>query len=94
MKNGIKLEVEQKYLKLKTATALIKTKLKNEKLATLILNKYKSMYRSGLINISILLLKEAEKERADAELIKAKYDQAIAAAELELAIGKNIGGIR
>jgi outer membrane protein len=94
MQDGVKLDVEQKYLKLKTATALIKTKLKNQRLAALILKKYKSMYRNGLINFSILLLKEAEKERADAELIKAKYDQAIAAAELQLAIGEKIGGIR
>jgi outer membrane protein TolC len=37
-------------------------------------------------------MKQAELQKADAELIKAKYDQAIAAAELELAIGKRIKG--
>jgi len=94
MKNGIRLDVEQKYLNLKAKTALIKTKLKNQRLATIVLKQYKSMYRSGLINITILLMKQAEKQKADAELIKAKYDQAIAAAELELAIGRDIGGIR
>jgi len=93
MKNGIALDVEQKYLNLKAKTALIKTKLKNARLAGIVLKQYKSMYKNGLINISILLLKQAMKQKADAELIKAKYDQAIAAAELQLAIGRKIGGI-
>ena len=45
------------------------------------------MYKQGMINITILLMKEAEARKARAELIKARYDEAIAAAELKKAIG-------
>ena len=90
MQNGIKLDVEQKLLNLKAKTAVIQTKIKNKDLAKEVLNRYKEMYQNGLVNIAILLMKQAESQKADAELIKAKYDQAIAAAELKLAIGSSI----
>jgi outer membrane protein TolC len=92
MQNGVKMQVEQKLLSLQAKTALIKTKVKNRDLAENVLHQYTSMYKNGIINISRLLMKQSEKQRADAELIKAKYDQALAAAELELAIGKKIKG--
>jgi len=92
MQNGIKMQVEQKLLNLQAKTEIIQAKLKNRDLAENVLHQYKTMYKNGIINISRLLLKQAEKQKADAELIKAKYDQAIAAAELELAIGKRIKG--
>jgi len=90
MQNGIKVDVEQKLSNLKAKTAIIDVKIKKKDLAYNVLNNYKDMYKNGLINISILLMKQAEAQKADAELIKAKYDQAIAAAELELAIGRTI----
>jgi len=90
MQNGIKVDVEQKLLNLKAKTAIIDVKIKNKDLAHTVLNQYEEMYKNGLINISILLMKQAEAQKADAELIKAKYDQAIAAAELELAVGSSI----
>jgi outer membrane protein TolC len=92
MQNGIKMQVEQKLLDLKAKTELIKAKVKNRDLAQTVLHQYKTMYKNGIINITRLLMKQAELQKADAELIKAKYDQAIAAAELELAIGKRIKG--
>jgi len=92
MQNGIKMQVEQKLLNLKAKTALIKAKVRNRDLAETVLHQYKTMYKNGIINITRLLMKQSEKQKADAELIKAKYDQAIAAAELELAIGKSIKG--
>jgi len=90
MQNGIKVDVEQKLSNLKTKTAIIDVKIQNKDLANAILEQYQEMYKNGLINISILLMKQAEAQKADAELIKAKYDQAIAAAELQLAIGSSI----
>ncbi|NPA55675.1 MAG: TolC family protein [Epsilonproteobacteria bacterium] len=90
MKNGIKVDVEQKLLNLQAKTAIIKVKIKNKDLANAVLNQYKEMYKNGLINIAILLMKQADAQKADAELIKAKYDQAIASAELELAVGNPI----
>lgn len=90
MKQGIKLDVKQKYLKLKAATAIIKAKEEAQITAHKILDEYENMYKNGLVNITILLMKQAEAQKADAELIKAKYDQAIAAAELKLAVGDMI----
>jgi len=90
MQNGIKVDVEQKLLNLRAKTSIIDVKIKNKDLAHTVLNQYKEMYKNGLVNIAILLMKQAESQKADAELIKAKYDQAIAAAELELAIGSSI----
>ena len=87
MKDGIKVDVEQKYLDFQAKTAIIKEKIKNKDLAEQILSQYTDMYKNGLINISILLLKETDAEKARAELIKAKYDQSISAANLQLAVG-------
>ena len=90
MQNGIKVDVEQKLLNLQAKTSIIDVKIKNRDLAHAVLNQYKEMYKNGLVNIAILLMKQADVQKADAELIKAKYDQAIAAAELKLAIGSEI----
>ena len=87
MKKGIALDVKQKYLNLKSKKAVVKEKLTNKELAEEILKKYTYMYKQGMINITILLLKEAEARKARAELIKARYDEALAAAELQKAIG-------
>ena len=92
MKEGIKLDVTQKYLNLKSKTAIIAEKIRNLRFAQDVLNQYTAMYKNGLINISILLLKEAELEKARAELVKAKYDQTIAAADLKLAVGDFLTG--
>ncbi|MEO1924003.1 MAG: TolC family protein [Nautiliaceae bacterium] len=87
MKKGIALEVEQKYLNYKTKKAVVKEKLTNKELAEEILKKYTFMYKQGMITMPILLMKEAEARKARAELIKAKYDEALAAAELKKALG-------
>ncbi|EDM23021.1 Outer membrane efflux protein [Caminibacter mediatlanticus TB-2] len=87
MQKGILLDVKQKYLNLKSKSAIVKEKVLNKELAEDILKKYTYMYKQGMISMPILLLKESEARKARAELIKAKYDEAIAAAELKAAIG-------
>jgi len=87
MKKGIALDVKQKYLDYKAKHAVIQEKVTNKELADEILKKYTYMYKQGMINITLLLMKEAEARKANAELIKARYDEAIAAAELKKAIG-------
>ena len=87
MKKGIALDVKQKYLNFKAKSAIVKEKQINKDLAEEILKKYTYMYKQGMINITILLMKEAEARKARAELIKAKFDEALAAAELKKAIG-------
>jgi len=87
MKKGIKLDVEQKYLDFQSKKAVVKEKLVNKELAEEILKKYTYMYKQGMINITILLMKEADARKARAELIKARYDEALAAAKLKEALG-------
>jgi outer membrane protein TolC len=87
MKKGVALQVEQKLLDLKAKAAVLKNKLVNRDLAEEILNKYTYMYKQGMVNMTILLMKEADLRKARAELIKAKYDEALAAAELKAALG-------
>jgi len=87
MKKGIKLDVEQKLLDYNSKKAIIKEKLVNKELAEEILKKYTYMYKQGMINLTILLMKEAEARRARAELVKARYDEAMAAAKLKEALG-------
>jgi len=87
MKRGVALQVEQKYLDLKAKAEVLKNKLINRDLAEEILKKYEFMYKQGMINMTILLMKEADLRKARAELIKAKYDEALAAAELKAALG-------
>ena len=87
MQKGIALDVKQKYFNFKSKHAIVKEKITNKNLAEEILKKYTYMYKQGMINITILLMKEAEARKARAELIKAKYDEALAAAELKEAIG-------
>jgi outer membrane protein TolC len=87
MKKGIALEVEQKYLDLKSKASVLKNKFLNKELAQEILKKYEFMYKQGMVNVTMLLMKEADARKAEAELIKAKYDEALAAAELKAALG-------
>ena len=87
MKKGVALQVRQKYLEYKAKKAIVKEKLTNKELAEEILKKYTFMYKQGMISMPILLMKEAEARKARAELIKAKFDEAMAAAELKKALG-------
>ena len=87
MKKGVTLQVEQKYLDLKAKAAVLKNKILNRDLAEEILKKYTYMYKQGMINMTILLMKEADLRKARAELIKARYDETLAAAELKAALG-------
>jgi len=87
MKKGIALDVKQKYLNFKSKHAIVEEKITNKELAEEILKKYTYMYKQGMVNMTILLMKEAEARKARAELIKARFDEALAAAELKKAIG-------
>jgi len=87
MKKAIALQVKQKYLNFEEKAAIIKEKLTNKILANEILQKYIYMYKQGMINFTTLLMKEADARKATAELIKARYEEALAAAQLEEAIG-------
>jgi len=87
MKKGIALQVEQAYLNYKAKKAVVKEKITNKELAEQILKKYEYMYKQGMISMPILLMKEADARKARAELIKARFDEAMAAAKLKEALG-------
>jgi outer membrane protein TolC len=94
MKKGILLDVEQKYLNYKAKKAIVKEKIANKELAEEILKKYEYMYKQGMVSMPILLMKEADARKARAELIKAKYDEAMAAAELKEAMGDLVNQVK
>ena len=87
MESGIALEVERSYRTLNAKNAIIEQKQKAKELAVSVLDKAKVMYKNGLINMTELLVKEADALQARAELIKAKYDKALAAANLLVSAG-------
>ncbi|WP_457559862.1 TolC family protein [Caminibacter sp.] len=87
MKKGVALQVEQAYLNYQAKKAVVKEKITNKELAEEILKKYTYMYKQGMVNMAILLMKEADARKARAELIKARYDEAMAAAKLKEALG-------
>lgn len=90
MQEGVKLDVERNYLSLKAKGAVISHKEKAEKLADEVLEKSRIMYKNGLITMIELLIKEADALRARADLIKARFDEAEAAAQFYISIGKSI----
>ncbi len=92
MRSGVEFEVESNYLNLQTKREIISEKIKSEELAVEVLEKASEMYKNGLINMSELLQKEAGLLKARAELIQAKYDEAIASARLKLSIGEQCKG--
>lgn len=90
MKDGIKLQIKKAYLTLKTKTSVLEEKIKAESLAKNVFEKSQQLYENQLIKMSDLLLEQANKQKAQAQTIMAKYEQSIAAANLKLAIGDSI----
>lgn len=90
MKSAIELDVENSYFELKSKMAVKFEKLKSKELAEEVLQKAKEMYKNGLISMNELLLKEASAERSRANVIEAKYNQAVAEAKLKLSIGESL----
>ncbi len=90
MKDGIKLQVENNLLNLQTKQKILKEKIKAGDLADEVLLQSKEMYKNNLINMSNLLMQQANAQRARAEVIKSKYDVTIAAAELKLSLGESL----
>ena len=90
MKNGIKLEVEKNLLTLKTKQKVFLQKQKAEALAQQVLEQSQEMYKNHLINMSNLLMQQANHQKAKAEMIFAKYEQTLAMAKLKISLGENI----
>jgi len=91
MRDGIALEVEKNYLNYQAKQAVIVEKIKSKEFSEEVVFSVSEMYKNGLTPMANLLLKESEAAKARAELIGAKYDEAMAAAELRLSLGMKFG---
>jgi len=90
MKNGIKLQVEKATLTLKTKQSVLKEKIKASNMENEVLEQSNEMYKNQLLKMSDLLMQQAKSQKAKAEVIMAKYEATIAAAKLNLALGKKV----
>jgi len=90
MKDGIKLEVEKNILTLKAKKKVLKQKIKAQKLSDEVLEQSSQMYKNHLINMSNLLMQQANQQKANAETIMAKYEKSLAATKLKISLGESL----
>ncbi|MEA3512307.1 MAG: TolC family protein [Campylobacterota bacterium] len=90
MKDGIKLEVEKNILTLKAKEKILKQKIKAQNLSDEVLEQSQEMYKNHLINMSNLLMQQANQQKSNADTIMAKYEQALAAATLKISLGEEL----
>ena len=62
----------------------------NHNLHNLPMFHYNKLYKNHLINMSNLLLQQANQQKANAEMILAKYETALAAGTLKVSLGKSL----
>ena len=90
MKDGIKLEVEKNLLNLKAKEKIFNQKIKANNLSDEVLEQSQELYKNHLINMSNLLLQQANQQKANAEMILAKYEKSLAAGILKISLGENL----
>jgi outer membrane protein TolC len=90
MKDGIKLEVEKNLLTLQTKQKIFKQKVKAQNLSDEVLEQSQQMYKNHLINMSNLLMQQANQQKASAETIMANYEKSLAAATLQISLGEKL----
>ena len=90
MKDGIKLEVEKNMLTLQAKKKIFIQKQKAQNLAEQVLEQSREMYKNHLINMSNLLMQQANEQKANAAMIFAKYEETLASAVLQISLGENL----
>jgi outer membrane protein TolC len=90
MKDGIKLEVEKNLLTLQAKEKILKQKIKAQNLSDEVLEQSQQMYKNHLINMSNLLMQQANQQKASAETIMANYEKSLAAATLQISLGEKL----
>jgi outer membrane protein TolC len=90
MKDGIKLEVEKNFLTLQTKSKILTQKQKAKSLSDEVLIQSSEMYKNHLINMSNLLMQQANQQKANAETIMARYEKSLASATLKISLGEII----
>jgi len=90
MKDGIKLEVEKNILTLQAKKKILKQKVKANNLSDEVLEQSQELYKNHLINMSNLLMQQANQQKANAEMILAKYEKSLAAGKLKISLGESL----
>jgi len=90
MKDGIKLEVEKNILTLDAKQKILNQKIKANNLSDEVLEQSQELYKNHLINMSNLLLQQANQQKANAEMILAKYEKSLAAGRLKVSLGESL----
>jgi len=90
MKDAIALEVKKNILTLEAKQKILKQKIKANNLSDEVLEQSEELYKNHLINMSNLLLQQANQQKANAEMILAQYETSLAAAQLKISLGENL----
>ncbi|PIF04472.1 MAG: transporter [Arcobacter sp.] len=90
MKDGIKLEVERNILNLASKSKILNQKIKANHLSDEVLEQSQELYKNHLINMSNLLMQQANQQKANAQMILAKYEKSLAAGQLKISLGESI----
>jgi len=90
MKDGINLEVEKNILTLNAKKKILDQKIKANTLSSEVLEQSQALYKNHLINMSNLLLQQANQQKANAEEILAKYEASMAAGKLKVSLGESL----
>jgi len=90
MKDGIKLEVEKNILTLDAKQKILNQKIKANNLSDEVLEQSQELYKNHLINMSNLLTQQANQQKANAEMILAKYEKSLAAGILKVSLGESL----
>ena len=84
------MEVEKNLLTLKTKQKILAQKIKAQSLSDEVLEQSSEMYKNHLINMSNLLMQQANQQKAQAQTILAKYELSVAAGNLKISLGEKL----
>ena len=90
MKDGINLEVKKNILTLMAKQKILKQKIKANNLSDEVLEQSQELYKNHLINMNNLLMQQANQQKANAEMILAKYEASLAAGKLKVSLGESL----
>lgn len=93
MQNGVQLEVEKNFLDFRTQEQTLKEKIATGKMSEEILDETVNIYKNNLgfrTNMMYLLMSLQSMMSAQADVIMSEYEKTIAAARLQLSLGKSL----
>lgn len=90
MSDGIKLEVEENILTLESKEKILNHKIKANDLSNEVLEQSQELYKNHLINMSNLLMQQANQQKANAQMILAKYEKSLSAGKLKVSLGESL----